>query len=201
MSALRLSVALRGHGIATTLVAGDATPAGLALAARYGLPADVLRVAEVLPADSLQWTPAAEFAGWLGPRLARADLVHAHMVGAWWAAAQVLSAGVPLVASEHNQMSWPSVDHTPQARDAARRVDVFFAHGPSAHAWAARIGLDNGRLRDGRSSVDGLSAAAIAGTPVAAADLRRPVPRRQGTRCAHRGTRPARRAASGLPDR
>jgi glycosyltransferase involved in cell wall biosynthesis len=61
----------------------------------------------------------------------------------------------PLVASEH----------TPQARDAARRVDLFFASGPSACAWAARIGLDDGRLRDGRSSVEGLSAAALPGLP------------------------------------
>jgi len=165
LSALRLSVALRGHGIATTLLAGDATPAGLALAARYGLPADVFRVGEAMPADSLQWTPAPEFAGWLRPRLARADLVHAHMVGAWWAAAQVLPPGVPLVASEHNEVNWPSLDHTPQARDAAGRVEVFFAHGPSAHSWAARIGLDDGRLRAGRSSVDGLSARPLPGLP------------------------------------
>jgi len=67
LSALRLSAALRAHGIATTLLAGDATPSGLELAARYGLPADAYRVSEVLVPDSLQWTPAPEFAGWLGP--------------------------------------------------------------------------------------------------------------------------------------
>jgi len=67
LSALQLSSALRRHGIATTLLAGDATPPGLELAARYGLPADACRVSEVLAADSLQWTPAPEFAGWLGP--------------------------------------------------------------------------------------------------------------------------------------
>ena len=54
---------------------------------------------------------------------------------------------------------------TPRARDAARRVDLVFAHGPSARARAARIGLDDGRLRDGRSSVEGLSAAALPGLP------------------------------------
>ncbi len=74
------------------------------------------------------------------------------MMGAWWAAARALPPHVPLVASEHNQMSWPRGDHTPQARDAAQRVDMFFAHGPAARAWAALIGLDDGRLRDGRSS-------------------------------------------------
>lgn len=38
-------------------------------------------------------------------------------------------------------------------------------HGPSARASAARISLDDGRLRDGRSSVEGLSAAALPGFP------------------------------------
>jgi glycosyltransferase involved in cell wall biosynthesis len=163
LSALRLSVALRRLGVATTLLAGDATPLGLALAARYGLPADACRVSEVLAPDSLQWTLAPGFADWLGPRLAKADLVHAHMVGAWWAAARALPPHVPLVASEHNQMSWPRVDHTPQARDAARRVGMFFAHGPAARAWAMRLGLDDGRLREGLSSVEGLSAAPLPG--------------------------------------
>ena len=165
LSALRLSVALRRHGVATTLLAGDATPAGLELAARYGLAADACRVSEVLPPDTLQWTPASGFAGWLEPRIARARLVHAHMMGAWWAAARAVPPGVPLVASEHNQMSWPRGDHTPQARDAARRVDMFFAHGPAARAWAAGIGLDDGRLRDGRSSAEGQSAAPWPGLP------------------------------------
>ena len=88
----------------------------------------------------------------------------ARMAGAWRAAARALPH-VPLVATEHNQMSWPAGDHTPRARDAARRVDLVFAHGPPARAWAARIGLDDGRLRDGRSSVEGLSAAALPGLP------------------------------------
>ena len=165
LSALRLSVALRGHGITTTLLAGDATPAGLDLAARYGLNVDVFRVSQIMPAGSLQWTPAPEFASWLAPRLAGAALLHAHMMGAWWAAAQALPPDVPLVASEHNQMTWPNADYTPQARDAARRVGLFYAHGPSARAWAARIGLDDGRLREGRSSVDGLSARPLPGLP------------------------------------
>jgi len=165
LSALQLSAALRRHGITTTMLAGDATPAGLDLAARHGLPADAYRVSEVTPADSLQWTPSPEFARWLRPRLADADLVHAHMIGAWWAAAQDLPPDVPLVASEHNQMTWPAADHTEQARQAARRVDLLFAHGPSARAWATEIGLDDGRLRDGRSSVHGLSARPLPGLP------------------------------------
>jgi glycosyltransferase involved in cell wall biosynthesis len=165
LAALRLSVALRRYRVATTLLAGDATPPGLALAARYGLAADAYRVSEALAPDSLQWTPAPGFAGWLGPRLAQAGLVHAHMVGAWWAAAQALPPHVPLVASEHNQMSWPGGDHTPQAREAARRVDLFFAHGPAVRGWAEGLGLDDGRLRDGRSSVEGLSAEPWPGLP------------------------------------
>ena len=87
------------------------------------------------------------------------------MMGAWWAAARAVPPRVPLVASEHNQMSWPGGDHTEQAREAARRVDLFFAHGPSARAWAAGIGLDDGRLRDGRSSVQGLSSRPLPGLP------------------------------------
>ena len=165
LSALQLSLALRRHGITTTLLAGDASPAGLALAARHGLPADAFGVRDVIPAESLQWTPSPEFAAWLGPRLAGASLVHGHMFGAWWAAAQALPRDVPLVASEHNQMSWPAADHTPQAREAARRVGLFFAHGPSARAWAAGIGVDDGRLFEGRSSVHGLSARPLPGLP------------------------------------
>jgi len=141
LSALRLSAALRRHGMATTLLAGDATAPGLELAARYGLPADAYRMRDRQMLPSLQWTPSPGFARWLGPRVGRADLVHAHMVGAWWAAARAVPPGVPLVASEHNEMCWPGRDHTPQARAAARRVGLFFAHGrpaargPRGSAW------------------------------------------------------------------
>ena len=165
LSALQLSVALRRHGITTTLLAGDATPAGLDLAARHGVHADAYRVSEVMPADSLQWTPSPKFSRWLRPRLAQATLVHGHMMGAWWASANALQPDVPLVASEHNQMSWPGADHTPQAREAAHRVDLFFAHGPSARAWAAGLGVDDSRLCDGRSSVSGLSVRPLPGLP------------------------------------
>jgi Glycosyl transferases group 1 len=139
------------------VLAGDATPAGLALAARYGFAAEAFRVSELVGARSLQWTPEPVFAGWLGPRLSPADLVHAHMVGAWWAAAQAVPPDVPLVASEHNEMSWSGGDYTAQAREAARRVDLMFTHGPAVRHWAAGLGL-GGRLREGRSSVEGLSA-------------------------------------------
>jgi Glycosyl transferases group 1 len=159
-----LSAALRRHGVATTLLAGDATPAGLALAGRYGLAADAFRVSDLVYPRSLQWTPEPAFADWLGPRLPPADLVHAHIVGAWWAAAQAVPPRLPLVASEHNQMSWPGGDHTAQARAAARRVEVLFCHGPTVCAWAARLGL-GGRLCQGRSAVQGLSARPWRGLP------------------------------------
>src|SRR5260370_1164063 len=158
LSTLRLTVALRRHGIATTWLAGNAIPSGIELAARYGVPADAYHVSDAVPVCSLQWTPRPDFADWLAPRLRQADVVHAHMFGAWWAAAQTVPAHVPLVASEHNQMTWPGDDHTPQARGAGPRVDMFFAHGPAARAWAVEIGMDDGRLREGRSSVEGLNA-------------------------------------------
>jgi glycosyltransferase involved in cell wall biosynthesis len=156
LSALLLSAALRRHGVATTLLAGDATRSGVALAARYGFAAEAFRVSERVNPCSLQWTPEPGFADWLRPRFGPADLVHAHMVGAWWAAAQAVPPPVPLVASEHNQMSWPGGDHTALARAAARRVDLLFTHGPAASTWAAGLGL-GGRLREGRSSVEGMS--------------------------------------------
>ena len=40
LSALLLSAAFAGAGVETTLLAGDATPSGVALAARYGFAAD-----------------------------------------------------------------------------------------------------------------------------------------------------------------
>src|SRR5262249_50236188 len=120
-----------------------------------GFGAGVCRVSEVVSARTLQWTPEPVFAGWLGPRLAAADLVHAHMVGAWWAAAQTVPPHVPLVASEHNEMSWPGGDYTAQALVAARRVDLMFTHGPAVRRWAVARG---GRLRGGRGWVEGLSA-------------------------------------------
>src|SRR5258708_22789557 len=134
---LLLSAALLRHGVATTVLFGDATPAGVGLAARYGFLADVFGVSDLVPARSLQWRPEPGLR--LGRRLAPADLVHAHMVGAWWAGARAVPPQVALVASEHNQMSWPGGDHTAQARAAARRVDLLFTHGPAASAWAAGL--------------------------------------------------------------
>lgn len=159
LSALRLSQGLRRHGIRTVrLLAGDATPGGVALARRYGVDVETY----VDPASGrrlgLQWRALPGFLEWLEPRLADADLVHAHMVGAWTAAAAVLDQRVPLVASEHNALSWPGGDFTAQAAAAAPRVDAFFAHGPAARAFASTIGIAPAALHDGRSAVEGLDA-------------------------------------------
>jgi glycosyltransferase involved in cell wall biosynthesis len=159
LSALRLSRALRQHGIFTRcLLAGEATTTGLNLARRFGIPAYVFS-----EPDGLQWRPSTAFAGWLADRVAYADLVHAHMFGAWWAAAQVVPDGVPLVASEHNMMSWPHGDFSAAAAQAAARVDSFFAHGPAARDFAQSIGVPLERLLDGRSAIDGLDASPLPG--------------------------------------
>ena len=154
---------MRRHGVATTLLAGDATPAGLELAARYGFAADAFRVGEVVEPRSLQWTPEPLFADWLSSRLAPADLVS---TPTWWGHGGRRHRRyhrVLLVASEHNEMSWPGGDHTEEARAVVGRVDLLFCHGPSVRAWAAGLGLD-GR-REGRSAVQGLSARPFAGLP------------------------------------
>src|SRR3954453_13305007 len=102
LSALRLSRALRAHGIETRVLAGDASPAGLDLARAHGF-----EVEHFAGARGLQWEPCDEFAAWLRDRCADADLVHGHMFGAWWAAAHAAPPGVPVVRSEHNAMYWP----------------------------------------------------------------------------------------------
>lgn len=160
LSALRLSAALRSCGVRTRLYAGDATREGLALANDFDVPVEAFATEA-----RLQWVPSTEFADWLRPRLADADLVHAHMVGAWCAAATAVPTGVPLVASEHNAVTWPYGDHSAVAREAMRRVDAFFAHGPAAASFARSLGVPPERLFEGRSAVDGLDALAHEGLP------------------------------------
>ncbi|MDT5106267.1 MAG: hypothetical protein QOI25_3780, partial [Mycobacterium sp.] len=75
-------------GIQTRLLAGDATPQGIALARHYGFEADVFQVHDEIGHSARQWTPDIEFATWLGERMDSVDLIHAHMFGAWWAAAR-----------------------------------------------------------------------------------------------------------------
>jgi glycosyltransferase involved in cell wall biosynthesis len=153
LSALRLSRALRGHGIETTLVAGDATPAGLEVARAHGF--EVEHFSEV---RNLQWEPCEAFADWLAKRVAGADLVHGHMFGAWWAAARAAPDDVPVVASEHNAVCWPRAAHDDAAATVARRLGCFFGHGPETRAWAARIGVPGDRIIAGESAIEGLDA-------------------------------------------
>ncbi len=160
LSALRLSRALAGFGIdSSLLLAGDASAAGMEVARRYGV------AIEAFSPDAhrrLQWTPDDAFVDWLRPRLVGADLVHAHMFGAWWAAAAALvGVGTPLVASEHNAVMWPDVDHSAAAKAAAPRLAAFFAHGPAARAFAMSLGLDPRSVHEGRSAVEGLDASPL----------------------------------------
>jgi glycosyltransferase involved in cell wall biosynthesis len=152
MSAFLLSAALRRHGFEANLLAGDATRDGIRVAREYGLEPECFRRG----ISGLQWTPSWEFAAWLAPRLVGADLVHAHMFGAWWAAAQVLDSGVPLVASEHNAFTWPDRPHHRELRDALPRVDLFFAHGAAACAYVRTLGCPPERLTRGRSAITGI---------------------------------------------
>jgi glycosyltransferase involved in cell wall biosynthesis len=162
LSALRLSRALAGFGIdSSRLLAGEATGAGMGLARRYGVAIEVFSPGEH---RRLQWTPDGAFVDWLRPRLVGADLVHAHMFGAWWAAAAALEGtGTPLVASEHNAVTWPHGNHRAAATAAAPRLAAFFAHGPAARAFAATLGLDPRSVHEGRSAVEGLDASPLPG--------------------------------------
>ena len=151
LSVLRLSRALRAHGIETRLLAGDATPAGLELARAYGVEAE--HFAEV---RGLQWEPCDEFAAWLAERLDGADVVHGHMFGAWWAAARAAPAHIPVVASEHNALTWPRGAHDRDAAAVAGRLACFFAHGPATRAWALEHGVPGDRIISGESAIEGL---------------------------------------------
>jgi glycosyltransferase involved in cell wall biosynthesis len=160
LSMLRVMRELSDHGVASVLYCGWATPAGIELARRCGAEPEVWG-----EGGNLQWVPEPRFAEWLRPRVAGVDLVHAHMFGAWWAAARAVPAGIPLVASEHNQYLWPAEPRSAEMREALGRVDVFFAHGPSARATVVAHGLPLERVREGISPVLGTRARAAPGLP------------------------------------
>jgi glycosyltransferase involved in cell wall biosynthesis len=152
LSAFRLTNALRRLGFDTRFIAGDASTEGLQLALQHGI-----EVGAFGEDRGLQWEPSPEFAAWLEPRLQGADLVHAHMFGAWWAAAQAIHPAVPLVASEHNFLSWPGVHRARELRDALERVDLFFAHGPAATAYVRALGMPPERILPGTSAIAGFA--------------------------------------------
>ena len=153
LSALRLARAQTALGVRTTLVAGDATPQGVALARHYGFEVAAFAVHDQVSDAPRQWTPDPAFADWLRPLLHGCDLVHAHMFGAWWAAAVSAPPGVPVIASEHNAIRWPLGDHTREAMRAADRVDLFFVHGPEARTFLHDLGVPGARVREGRSAI------------------------------------------------
>ena len=162
LSAFRLTNALRAHDIETVaFLAGDSSPEGHALARAHGI--EVEAYGGLL---GLQWEPSEPFAAWLAPRLANVDLVHAHMFGAWWAAAQVLDPAVPLVASEHNTLTWPRAHHAREMRAALPRVDRLFAHGPAATAYLRALGLPPERLLAGESAIGDANGEPLPGLPV-----------------------------------
>jgi glycosyltransferase involved in cell wall biosynthesis len=137
LGTIRLTRALRAHGIRTRLLVGQATRQGRERAN-----------------DDLQYGCDSRFAAWLRPRLEPAELVHAHMFGAWWAASEAIAPEVPLVASEHNAIRWPARPRRVEMRQALARLDACFAHGPAAKAMFLGLGLSPTRLHPARSPIE-----------------------------------------------
>jgi glycosyltransferase involved in cell wall biosynthesis len=149
LGVLRLTEALTRRGIRTGVLAGEASPEAVELYERAGIDLEVWG-----REPEMQYACSPGFAEWLRPRLAGADLVHGHMFGGWWAAANAMSAGTPLVASEHNALQWPDAPRLAEMREALRRVDAFFAHGPATRAVIRRLGFPVGRVHAGSSPIE-----------------------------------------------
>src|SRR5215207_3277842 len=181
LGALRLSLALRSPGIESRWLAGHATRAGLALFRARGIDVEVLG-----GGPALQYARRRAYAERLAVALDDEDVVHAHMFGAWWAAARAVPDGVPLAASEHNALQWPGRVPARALREALARVDVFFAHGPAACGEILAAGLPIDRMREGMSPIEGTHAANR---------VRRAAASREGSRSAARRAR----AAGGAP--
>jgi glycosyltransferase involved in cell wall biosynthesis len=148
LSALRKALALRAHGIDSHVIAAEATAPGIGLFGAHGIGVEVWG-----RCTGMQYACRPDFAEWLRPRLARAEIVHAHMFGAWWAAARAVRPGVPLVASEHNALSWPGRARRAEMCEALGRVDLFYAHGPLAREQVLAAGAEPWRVREGLSPV------------------------------------------------
>jgi glycosyltransferase involved in cell wall biosynthesis len=146
---LRLTGALARLGIQTRMLAGEATREAVRLYEQEGIPLEVWGRQE-----GMQYACSEGFAEWLRPRLIGSDLVHAHMFGGWWAAASAARPGVPLVASEHNALQWPDAPRLAEMREALRRVDAFFAHGPATRAVIRRLRFPPDRIHAGSSPIE-----------------------------------------------
>jgi len=153
LSMLRLARAQSVLGVETRLLAGDATPQGIALARHYGFEADVVSMHDEIGHSARQWTPDNAFADWLADRMDHIDLVHAHLFGAWWAAARSTPRHVPVIASEHDRLTWPLGDHSVAAAAAAARIDRFFVHGQDGRAFGRGLGVEPPRVLNGRSAI------------------------------------------------
>ncbi len=160
LSLLRVARALAARGHRTRLLVGFATDAGVALARAHDVEPELMGAAE-----DLQWRCDEEFVAWLEPRLAGADVAHAHMFGAWWAAAHAIAPGTPLAASEHNDLVWPGEPRWAAAAEVADRVDRFYAHSPGARAGVLRAGMREERVVRGVSPVEGFGAMESPGLP------------------------------------
>lgn len=161
LNVLRTSAALRRWGVNVALLAGEATEAGLELAADAGVPVEVWgREA------GLQYSCSEGWASWLRPRLASADIVHGQMFGGWWAASRAAPDGVPLVATEHNALRWPGPPRMDRYAEALARVDLFYAAAPCVAALVRRLGLPAHRIGTARSCIEAAGdARARAGLP------------------------------------
>jgi glycosyltransferase involved in cell wall biosynthesis len=167
LGALRLSEALRSQGVESRVLAGTATPEGIALFEDAGIAVEAWPDAD----EDLQYACSGAFARWLRPRISGADLAHGHMFGGWWAVTEAAHEGLPVAASEHNALQWPSGERIREMRRALRRVDAFFAHGPATRATVRRLGLPSSRLHSGRSAVEQPSRHRV---PAVLEDLLRP---------------------------
>jgi glycosyltransferase involved in cell wall biosynthesis len=149
LGVLRLTDALARRGIKAHVLAGEATSEAAQLYEQAGIPLEVWG-----REPGMQYACSQGFADWLRPQLSGSDLVHGHMFGGWWAAAAAARPEVPLVASEHNALQWPDTPRLAEMRDALRRVDAFFPHGPATRAVIRRLGFPSGRIHPGRSPIE-----------------------------------------------
>ena len=161
LSALRLGVALGRRGCDIRFLAGSATAAGVELFRSHGVEIEVYEASR-----NLQYECDEGFSRWLAPRLASADLVHAHQFGAWWAAARAAPAAVPVVGSEHNAYQWPGEVPVGELRSALDALDLLFVHGPTAREQLLALGADQAMLREGRSAIDSIDLVQPARSPV-----------------------------------